>query len=89
LLTALHHGVSKSDRRKGKIHQVFAPSFDARVCFSENMTQQKLEYIHFNPVRGKWNLAEDYTKYKHSSASYYELGVTGKVEVTHYNDLSG
>ena len=33
------------------------------------------------------NLAEDFTQYPRSSAAFYELGVIGNVEVTHYNDL--
>jgi len=36
---------------------------------------QKLDYIHFNPVSGKWQLAEDDLKYHYSSARYYEEGV--------------
>jgi hypothetical protein len=36
---------------------------------------KKLNYIHRNPISGKWNLVNDYTDYEHSSASFYELGV--------------
>ena len=32
-------------------------------------------YIHHNPVSDKWNLVNDYTDYKHSSASFYDLGI--------------
>jgi len=37
--------------------------------------KQKLEYIHFNPVSGKWNLAKNYLEYRYSSARFYETGV--------------
>jgi hypothetical protein len=57
-----------------KIHQVFRLSFDARICANEKMVEQKLDYIHHNPVRGKWNLVDDFVKYPHSSAAFYELG---------------
>jgi hypothetical protein len=53
------------------------------------MLWQKLDYIHRNPVSGKWNLAPDFTKYPHSSAGFYELGVSGAVDVVHYKRLIG
>jgi putative transposase len=37
--------------------------------------KQKVDYIHFNPVSGKWNLAKDYLEYYYSSAVFYETGV--------------
>jgi hypothetical protein len=55
-----------------QIHQVLNPSFDARKCYDLKMIEQKLEYIHHNPVRGKWSLVEDFTKYPHSSDAFYE-----------------
>ena len=33
--------------------------------------KQKLDYMHDNPVRGKWNLAKTAADYKHSSARFY------------------
>lgn len=86
ILRILKEGVMENEKKKGKIHQVFQLSFDARKCFDEKIEMQKLEYIHHNPVSGKWNLAEDYTKYTHSSASYYELGKENKY-VTHYKNI--
>src|SRR5690606_346713 len=88
LLEQLAEGVQLNEKAKGKKHQVFRLSFDSRKCFSEKMLEQKLDYIHHNPVRGKWNLVEDFTLYKHSSASFYEFGVASRVEVTHYKDLN-
>jgi len=38
------------------------------------MLEQKLDYIHFNPVSGKWNLTKTYLKYRYSSAVFYEAG---------------
>jgi hypothetical protein len=34
-----------------------------------------LNYIHHNPVSGKWNLVNDYTDYEHSSVSFYDLNI--------------
>jgi REP element-mobilizing transposase RayT len=89
LLNVLHEGVEPKEKLRGKKHQVFQLSFDARKCFDEKMIEQKLDYIHHNPVAGKWSLVDDYTRYPHSSAGYYELGEVGKFEVLHYKDLGG
>lgn len=34
--------------------------------------QQKLNYIHLNPLSGRWLLAPDPCSYKYSSAGFYE-----------------
>ena len=72
MLEILKKGVQKNEHDKGKKHQVFRLSFDARPCFDEAMIEQKLDYIHANPVSGKWNLVDDYVTYEHSSARFYE-----------------
>ncbi len=86
ILEELEAGVQESERRKSKKHQVFRLSFDARQCHSEKMLEQKLDYIHTNPVKGKWSLVDDFTDYPHSSASFYELQKGNKF-ITHYKDL--
>ena len=65
------------EKKKGQLHKVFSDSFDAKGIYNENFFNQKLKYIHCNPVSGKWKLVIDYTDYEHSSASFYE---TGKVK---------
>ncbi|UII19885.1 hypothetical protein [Fulvivirga ligni] len=87
LLKILESGVQDNERKKGKKHQVFRLSFDARKCYDRQMLEQKLDYIHHNPVAGKWSLVEDYATYGHSSAAYYELGLENKY-VTNYKDLA-
>jgi REP element-mobilizing transposase RayT len=87
ILKILEKGVATKEKIKKKKHQVFHPSFDARVCFDEAMIEQKLDYIHHNPVSGKWNLVDDFVKYPHSSAQFYESETHGSFEVTHYKDL--
>jgi REP element-mobilizing transposase RayT len=88
LLWELQDGVQKKEKLRGKIHQIFKPSFDARQCFDEKMIEQKLDYIHHNPVKGKWNLVDDFTKYQHSSAGFYELRCNNQTEIMHYKDLN-
>ena len=43
--------------------------------WSRNVAKQKLEYIHANPVSGKWKLAKDDISYYFSSARFYEYGI--------------
>lgn len=76
LLQQLQQGVQANEKKKGKLHQVFRLSFDAKDCYNKKMFEQKLDYIHLNPVSGKWNLAENYLEYLHSSAGFYEAGDT-------------
>ncbi len=47
LLRKMQQGVGVKERQKGKKHQVFHLSFDARKCFSEKMIEQKLDLFAF------------------------------------------
>ena len=98
LLEKLEDGVRAKEGKKGKLHQVFKESYDAkrvaaRECFSQKFIQQKLDraafrYIHKNPVSGKWNLANDYLQYPYSSARFYDLNeIDERVILTHYQDI--
>lgn len=87
ILNRLSAGVSPSDRKRGKKHQVFTSSFDMKECRSRDFIQQKLDYIHLNPISKKWNLAEDAVSYRYSSAEYYDSGVSGNYEVDNVWDL--
>ncbi len=39
---------------------------------SKEMAMQKLNYIHNNPVSGKWDLAKEPNDYKYSSSTFYD-----------------
>ena len=52
ILLQLSEAVSKSDKAKGKIHQVFERSFDWKEITSKYFFNQKLSYIHNNPCSG-------------------------------------
>lgn len=86
-LKILEEALSLREKNKGSNFKVFKDSFDAKPIFSEKFLQQKLNYIHFNPVTGKWNLVTDYTLYGHSSASFYETGVSKFFKPKHYLDI--
>jgi REP element-mobilizing transposase RayT len=86
LLKTLEEGVSVSDKHKGKLHEVFEPSFDLKLCYSYKFLKQKLDYMHSNPVSKKWNLVKDVIDYLHSSARFYETGDQSVYEVQHVNE---
>jgi len=86
-LTILQNALTQRERKKKQLHKVFKDSFDAKPIFSEKFLLQKLNYIHYNPVKGKWNLAKDFISYEHSSASFYEVGITRHFIPKHYKDL--
>jgi REP element-mobilizing transposase RayT len=83
-LETLSNGVSLKEALKGKKHEVFEPSFEIKYCFNEEIIEQKLNYIHLNPVRGKWMLTGNWKEFKHSSAGFYfDIG-NKNINVTHY-----
>ena len=88
ILEALAHGVNKADQKRGQKHEVFEPSFDCKECRDNEFILQKLNYIHANPCRGKWNLADIPINYPHCSAYFYETGNAGYCkQITHYSLL--
>jgi hypothetical protein len=52
-----------------------------------NFVKQKLDYIHDNPVRGKWNLAKTPADCEHSSARFYKCGEHAAYTITGYFEL--
>ena len=43
--------------------------------YSRRVARQKIDYIHTNPVCGKWRLATADIHYNYSSAKFYHSGV--------------
>ena len=87
ILKTLSNAVIDSDRRRGKLHQVFESSFDAKECRREEFINQKLSYMHENPYKGVWNLAASPSEYLHSSALFYQTGKHSNYEVINYKEL--
>ncbi len=77
ILNQLSLGVNASDKKRGKLHELYEPSFDIKECFTKKFIIQKLNYIHNNPCSGKWNLADSEENYIHSSAGFYSSGIQG------------
>jgi REP element-mobilizing transposase RayT len=87
VLAILAAGVQKNERDKGKLHKVFRLSFDAKECFDDKMIAEKLDYIHTNPVNGKWHLVKDYAEYEYSSDGFYENEIEDKYcNILHFRD---
>ncbi len=86
-LHALTTEVKESDRRKGKLHQVWEPSFDWKLCYNKSIILQKLNYIHQNPCRKGWDLCGSPELYEHSSAKFYFSNAHAGISITHYNEI--
>lgn len=54
--------------------------------YARKVIEQKLDYIHNNPLQEKWNLAKRPEEYTYSSAEYYEIGIDKRNILTHYLD---
>jgi REP element-mobilizing transposase RayT len=87
LLNRLQLAVETKDRQRNKQHEVWDNSFDWKDCRGEDFIKQKLDYIHKNPCRGKWSLANSPEEYPHSSAYVYTTGMQGIYPVTNYMEL--
>jgi putative transposase len=58
-----------------KKHSIWQRDSLGIEIYSRAVAKQKIDYIHFNPVRGKWLLAKDDLSYYFSSARFYETGI--------------
>ena len=55
-------------------------------CYNLQITEQKLDYIHGNPVQEKWKLANLPEEYPFSSANFYHTNTDNFGFLTHYRD---
>jgi len=58
-----------------KKHEIWQRDPLATELFSFAVAKQKLNYVHYNPNSGKWNLAKDDISYEFSSARFYDTGI--------------
>jgi hypothetical protein len=87
VLLQLESLVNNTDRKRGKLHEVFEPSFDCKEIFSDKFVYQKLDYLHHNPCRYKTILAPTPELYLHSSAAQYCGTKNVLYEITTYATL--
>ena len=74
---------SKRDRRHE--HSIWQ-DIQAKNIYSMDVLQQKLEYIHQNPVAKEWNLVKDRADYPYSSAGYYDYRRKPIIKITDINE---
>ena len=74
---------------KDRKHQIWQRNPLSVDLYSREVIEQKLDYIHHNPVQGKWNLVNEFTDYKYSSASFYEEDDPRFQFLTHYMTYFG
>lgn len=53
---------------------------------SKSKVEQKIEYLHNNPLQERWNLVDCPEKYKWSSANFYQTGYDEFGFLTHYTE---
>lgn len=87
LLQTLARAVEEKDRQRAKQHEVWEDSFECKECRTEKFLMQKLSYIHSNPCKGKWHLADTPGAYPHSSASFYFYGKHAAYPVKDYSEV--
>jgi len=63
VLEQLFKGVNNSDRKRGKLYELWEDSFDWKECTGHAFIEQKLIYVHQNPFAGKYHLAKTPEEY--------------------------
>ena len=61
--------------KMNKKHKIWQRDPLATEIITLEVARQKMNYVHYNPLSGKWNLAKDDISYYFSSARYYETGI--------------
>lgn len=87
LLDQLRQDVRAADAARGQKHRVFSTSTDLVELFSGKMIEQKLQYMHANPVSKKWRLADDAVEYPHSSFAFYVRDEERRAPLTAYQEF--
>jgi hypothetical protein len=54
--------------------------------YNRKVVEQKLDYIHNNPLSGKWTLTDIPDNYHYSSVRYYLLNIDEWGFITHYSE---
>lgn len=57
----------------------------AKNIYSMQVLEQKMEYIHQNPIAKDWKLVKDRAGYLYSSACFYDYGRKPIIEITNIN----
>jgi len=74
------------EKTKERNHRFWQRDALAILMDSREKVEQKIDYIHRNPLGTKWNLVEFPEKYRWSSAAFYATGYDEFNLLTHYMD---
>lgn len=77
-----HFKSTQSDRK----YQIWERNPLSVYCYSTKIVEQKMNYIHQNPVNVKWQLADLPEDYYYSSARYYLRNQDDFQFLTHYRE---
>jgi putative transposase len=72
---------------KDRAYQIWERNALSIDLYSRKVIEQKLDYIHLNPLGNKWNLAKTPEEYPWSSALYYEKAIDSLGVLEHYMDF--
>ena len=81
-LLDLFHRKKRDQRHEHSVWQ----DIQAKNIYSMEFLQQKMDYIHQNPIAKGWKLAKDRADYPYSSAGYYDHRRKPIVEITDVNE---
>ena len=79
-------GLFQQKKRDPRHEHSIWQDIQAKNIYSTDFLQQKLEYIHQNPVAKEWKLVKDRADYPYSSAGYYDYGRKPVIEITDINE---
>ncbi|MEQ9404362.1 MAG: transposase [Cyclobacteriaceae bacterium] len=71
---------------KERAHRIWQRDSLGVLMDSKEKLEQKLDYIHANPLQERWNLVTRTEDYPWSSASFYELGDSAFDFITDYRE---
>ena len=72
-------------RDKRHEHSIWQ-DIQGKNIYSTDFLQQKLEYIHQNPIAKDWKLVVDRADYPYSSSGYYDYGRKPIIEIMDINE---
>lgn len=72
--------------RNSRNHQFWQRNALPIRLYDRKILEQKLDYIHLNPLQEHWNLVDDPNNYLYSSCSFYEKDDLKFNWLTHYMD---
>ena len=76
----------EQERRDPRHKHSIWQDIQAKNIFSMAVLEQKMEYIHQNPIAKDWKLAANRADYAYSSAGYYDDGRKPIIEITDINE---